>query len=132
MSRTSARTSLSRCPVARSMSSALASSSRATAEPTVPYPRRATGTSTDTRLSGRLLARHQRPELETDLLDLPLARSGPQLVEGVLARVHLRDPLPRERPVLDLAEHLPHLGANVLVDDAVAAREISVLGRVGD
>src|SRR6187401_1828668 len=92
-SRTSARTSLSRCPVARSMSSALSASSRATAQPTVPYPSRATGTSTDTLLSGRLLARHQRPELDTHLLDLPLPRGGPQLFELVLAGVHLRDPL---------------------------------------
>ena len=50
----------------------------------------------------------------------------------MLAGVHLGDPLAGERPVLDLAEHLAHLGANVLVDDAVAAREVSVLGRVGD
>ena len=80
----------------------------------------------------RLLPRHQRPELETDLLDLPLACSGPQLFEVVLAGVHLRDPLARERPVLDLGEHLAHLAAHVVVDDAVPAREVAVLGRVGD
>src|SRR5215211_1928513 len=45
-SRTSARTTRTRWPVARSMSSALSSSSRWTAAPTVPYPSSAIGTST--------------------------------------------------------------------------------------
>ena len=45
-SRTRARTTRSLSPVERSMSAAFSLRSRSTAEPTVPYPRRATGTST--------------------------------------------------------------------------------------
>src|SRR4051812_21380218 len=61
VSRTSARTTRSRWPVARSMSSAPSVSSRLTAAPTVPYPSSATGTST---LAIRLLehARLGEPE----------------------------------------------------------------------
>ena len=44
-SRTSALTTRSRWPVALTMSSSFSSSSRVTAEPTVPYPSSATGTS---------------------------------------------------------------------------------------
>src|ERR671910_888609 len=92
--------------------------------------------SVDTRLpgglSGRLLPRHQRAELTSDLLDLALARGGPKRVQVALAGLHLRDPLTRERAVLDLREHLAHLPTHVLVDDAVAAGEVAVLGGVGD
>src|SRR5690242_18686296 len=46
-SRTSARTTRNRCPVARSISSPLSASILLTEAPTVPYPRSPTPTSTD-------------------------------------------------------------------------------------
>ena len=75
---------------------------------------------------------HQRAQLEPDLLELLVGAGLAQLVELVLARVHLRDPLPGERPSRISREQLAHASADVLVDHARAAREVAVLGRVGD
>src|SRR2546428_4873893 len=130
-SRTSARTTRSRCPVARSMSSPFCSRKRATDEPTVPYPRRATGTSTDA-IWLLLDPVHQRPELLPDLLDPFVGRLRAQLVQVRLAPVHLGDPLLREDALPDVGEELAHVLAHLAVDDARAAGEIAVLGRVGD
>ena len=74
-SRTSALTTRSRWPVARSMSSACSFSSRLTAEPTVPYPSSATGTSTDA-MRLRDFAPAEPAQALADLLDLGLARAS--------------------------------------------------------
>src|SRR4051794_124068 len=113
------------------MSSACSFSRRSTAAPTVPYPSRATGTSTDA-MDLRDLALVERPQARTHLLDLLRCELLPVLVEDGLATVHLRDPLVRERAVLDRGEHLAHVLAHVLVDDLRADRVRAVLGGVGD
>src|SRR5689334_16192251 len=129
VSRTSALTTRRRWPVARSMSSADSVSRRSTAAPTVPYPRSATGTSTDP--SG-LLLHIERSEPRSDLLDLRLRQLGARLVERRLAPVHLRNPLARERSVLNRLEHRPHVLTDVLVDDLRADGVRTVLRGVGD
>src|SRR6266446_3761691 len=100
-SRTSARTTRNRCPVARSISSPLSASMRLTDAPTVPYPRRATPTSTDPM---RLLA-----EEPFDPGELPQLLSHP----------------------FDLGGRLFAPRAHAVVDDADPAREVAVLGDVG-
>src|SRR5215207_10761158 len=113
------------------MSSALSTSRRLTAEPTVPYPRRATGTSTDA-MSFRRLRLHEGAELAAYLLEQLIGGAAAKLFELPLARVHLGDPLACERAVLNLIEGVAHPLANVLVDDDRAARVVAVLGRVRD
>ena len=61
-----------------------------------------------------------------------LAERSARRLQVDLADVHLGDPLARERPVADLAEHLAHVLAHVLVDHLRAARVAAVLGGVGD
>src|SRR5581483_5962593 len=131
-SRTSAFTTRSRCPVARSMSSADSVRRRSTAAPTVPYPSRATLVSTDAMdLRGhRSLVERAQPG--ADLLDLRRRELPPLLLEDRLPPVHLGDPFPRERAVPDRREHRAHVLAHVLVDDLRADRVRSVLGGVGD
>src|SRR6476620_9387611 len=55
-----------------------------------------------------------------------------QLLHAGPARLDVADELLREGAGPDLLEDLAHLGAHVGVDDARAAREIAVLGGVGD
>src|SRR6202521_6426556 len=71
-SRTSARTTRNRWPVARSISSPLSASMRLTEAPTVPYPRRATPTSTDAKALRPVEAFHAREcaQLLPDPFDL--------------------------------------------------------------
>src|SRR5262249_37266632 len=116
-SRTSALTTRSRCPVARSMSSACSFSRRLTAAPTVPYPSSATGTSTDA-MRLRHLAPPERAQALADLLDLGVGELRARLGKRRRAAVHLCDPLARERAVLDVLQDLAHVLAHVLVDDA--------------
>src|SRR4051812_43198985 len=128
-SRTRAFTTRTRWPVARSMSSAESVSRRLTAAPTVPYPSRATGVSTD---ASGLLLHVERAEARADLLDLGLRELLPLLVEDRLAAVHLGHPLAGERAVLDRLEDVAHVLAHVLVDDLRADHVGTVLGGVGD
>src|SRR5262249_14240312 len=115
--RTSALTTRSRCPVARSMSSACSFRSRLTEAPTVPYPSRATGTSTDAmRPLDGLLRECAQPR--ADLLDLGRLELLAALGEARAALVHLGDPLPRERAVLDRGQDVLHVLLHVRVDDA--------------
>src|SRR2546423_11606057 len=81
-SHTSALTTRSRWPVARSMSSADSVSRRLTAAPTVPYPSSAIGTSTD---ASGLLLHVERPQSCADGLDLLLGELAPVLLERRLA-----------------------------------------------
>src|SRR5436190_14785677 len=129
---TSAFTTRRRWPVARSMSSADSVSRRLTAAPTVPYPSRATGTSTDAMNLRSLLPHVQSAKSCTDLLDLRLGQLRAVLLEDGLAPVHLGDPLARERAVADRGEDRTHVLAHVLVDDLRADGVGAVLGRVGD
>src|SRR3712207_5160340 len=113
------------------MSSALSTSSRLTADPTVPYPRSATGTSTDAmNLVRRRL--HERTKLAPDVLERLVGGVRAHAPKLALAGVHLGDPLTGERPVPDLAEDVAHPRADVVVDDDGAARVVAVLRRVGD
>ena len=124
-SRTSALTTRSRWPVARSMSSACSFSSRLTAEPTVPYPSSATGTSTDAmRLLHLPVA--ERAQALADLLDLGLAerRARPRPGSGSprsISAIHSR----ANEPSWIAREHLPHVLLDVRVDDARADRDAS-------
>src|SRR6266545_5709098 len=111
------------------MSSALSTRRRLTAEPTVPYPKRATGTSTDA-MSFRRLRLHEGAELAAYLLEQLIGGAAAKLLQLPLARVHLSDPLARERAVLNLTEHVAHALADVLVDHDWAAGVVAVLGRV--
>src|SRR5215470_6421422 len=90
---------------------------RLTADPTVPYPSRATGTSTDAMDLRGLLADVQRPQARADLLELGLGELLAVLVEDRLPAVHLGDPLAREGAVADRCQHVAHVLAHVLVDD---------------
>src|SRR6266511_1682473 len=78
------------------MSSALSTRRRLTAEPTVPYPKRATGTSTDA-MSFRRLRLHEGAELAAYLLEQLIGGAAAKLLQLPLARVHLSDPLARGR-----------------------------------
>ena len=82
VSRTSACVTRSRCPVARSISSADSSSSRCTAAPTVPYPRSATGTSTEAMWLLVARAVHEPAELLADDLELALCSLGAHLLQA--------------------------------------------------
>src|SRR6185503_3283905 len=120
-----------RRPVARSMSSAERVSSRLTAEPTVPYPRRATRRSADG-MGLLALADVQLPELCPDLLELGLGEPAAVLVQHRLPALHLGDPALCERAVADRGEDAAHVLAHVLVDDLGPDVVRAVLGRVGD
>src|SRR5947208_12286128 len=101
-SRTSALTTRSRWPVARSMSSACSVSSRLTEAPTVPYPSSATGTSTDA--MDLLDAAVELAKARAHLLDRLIGELRAVLLEARLAAVHLGDPLAREGTALDLLQ----------------------------
>src|SRR5918997_1327121 len=75
---------------------------------------------------------HHRAQLPALALDLVVLLLGPHALEVLLARLVLGDPLAREVPRLDLGEDLLHRRAGGLADDAGAAREVAVLGRVRD
>src|SRR3954454_23174346 len=119
-SRTSARVTRSLWPVERSISSADSSSSRCTAAPTVPYPRSATGTSTDATcclpLPGLV---HEAAQLLAASLELGLGGLGAHLLEPRLVVVHVLDPLAGELAGLDVGQDRLHLLAHVSVDDAL-------------
>src|SRR5262245_236281 len=114
------------------MSAADSVKSRLTADPTVPYPSRATDESTDAMHLRGLLADVQRPQARADLLELRLGELLAVLVEHGLAAVHLGDPLAREGPVADRCQHGAHVLAHVLVDDRWPNGVGAVLGGVGD
>ena len=78
--------------------------------------------------SRRIRARSSRPTCSS----VCSRRLRAQLGEAGLARVHLRDPLLRERARADVLEQLAHPLPDVLVDHARAAGEVAELGRVGD
>ena len=75
---------------------------------------------------------HHRAQLLALGLDLVGLTLGAHPLEVLLAGAVLRDPLARERAVLDLAEHVLHRLAGRVGDDPLAARQVAVLGRVGD
>src|SRR3954470_22986844 len=80
----------------------------------------------------RLYPVHVRAQLLARGLDLRAGLLGPHALEVLLPRAVLRDPLAGEVAGLDLAEDLAHLLARLVGDDALAARVVAVLGRVGD
>src|SRR5262249_33639959 len=94
-----------------------------------PYPRSATGTSTD---GTRVLAPHQGAKLLADLLDQLVRGFGPVAPEPRLAAVHLRDPQLRELAGTDVLEDALHPLAHVGVDHARAAHVVAELRGVGD
>src|SRR5665647_1910020 len=75
---------------------------------------------------------HHAAQLFADGLDKMLLALALQRVEHGAVGLVLEDPLARELAALDLGEQLAHGVAHVLVDDARAAREVAVLGRVAD
>src|SRR6185312_11691497 len=74
---------------------------------------------------------HHRAQLSALDLDLVAGLLGAHAVEVLLAGAHLGDPLACERARLDLAEDVLHRLARLVADDASAARDVAVLGRVG-
>src|SRR6185295_17493037 len=91
------------------------------------------GCSSGSRLLAALLQpRHAGAQFLADLLDLVIEIG---LHERVVVRAAARvfgDPLLDELALLDLLEDLAHLFLGLVVDHARAAREVAVLGRVGD
>src|SRR3954453_1021466 len=75
---------------------------------------------------------HVRPELLALALDLVVLALLAHAEEVLLPGAVLRDPLAGELAGLDLAQELLHGGARLVRDDALAAREVAVLGGVGD
>src|SRR5690606_12160280 len=75
---------------------------------------------------------HLLAQLPADDLDLVTALLVAHPLEALLAGAVLGDPLAREGARLDLGEDLPHRLAGLGPDDPPAAREVAVLGRVGD
>src|SRR5690349_4144404 len=75
---------------------------------------------------------HVRAQLLALALDLVVLALLAHAQEVLLAGAVLRDPLARERARLDLAEDVLHRLPRLVGDDALAAREVAVLGRVGD
>src|SRR5829696_3158283 len=75
---------------------------------------------------------HHRAQLLALALDLVVRALFAHALEVLLAGAVLGDPLACERSGLDLAEHVPHRLARRLGDDPPAAREVAVLGGVGD
>src|SRR5829696_1619745 len=76
--------------------------------------------------------RHHRAQLSALDLDLVAGLLGAHAVEALLAGAHLGDPLARELARLDLLEDVLHRLARLRADDASAARDVAVLGGVGD
>src|SRR5919202_1517972 len=75
---------------------------------------------------------HVRAQLLAHGLDLRAGLLGPHPLEVLLPGAVLGDPLAREVAGLDLAQDVAHVLARLLGDDALAARVVAVLGRVGD
>src|SRR5437899_1124057 len=75
---------------------------------------------------------HHRAQLPALALDLVVGLLLAHALEVLLAGAVLRDPFPRERSVLDLAEQLLHRRPCGLADDPLASREIPVFRRVAD
>src|SRR5690348_1252568 len=75
---------------------------------------------------------HHRAQLLALALDLVPHLLLAHPLEVLLPGAVLGDPLAGERPGLDLAEHVLHGLAGGVGDDPPAAREVAVLGRVGD
>src|SRR5947207_4102062 len=76
--------------------------------------------------------RHHGSQLGTDLLDLVGPALFAQRVEALATTAVLGHPLLGEGAIADLAEDRLHLGFGLFADDARPAREVAVLGRVGD
>src|SRR4051794_2077625 len=75
-------------------------------------------------MSLRRLRLHEGAELAADVLE-QLIRSRPaKLLQLLLARVHLGDPLARERAVLDLTQHVSHRLAYMRIDDPLSTRVV--------
>jgi hypothetical protein len=75
---------------------------------------------------------HQAAQARTDLLQGMLGALTPQRLEARAARLVLEHELARERAVLDLAQDLLHALLDPGIDDPRPAREVAVLGGVGD
>src|SRR3954452_8991624 len=75
---------------------------------------------------------HHRAQLAALALDLVVLLLLAHALEVLLARLVLGDPLAGEVAGLDLAEDVAHRLARRLPDDPLAAREVAVLGGVGD
>src|SRR4051794_17862567 len=71
---------------------------------------------------------HHLAQLATLDLDLVSLLLRAHALEVLLAGAVLGDPLARERPVLDLAEHGLHGLTRLVGDDPLAARQVAVLG----
>src|SRR3954454_20189765 len=76
--------------------------------------------------------RHHAAQLLADRLDLTALGLRAQLLHARAAGLDVADELLGERARADLLEDPAHLLAHVGVDDARPAREVAVLGRVGD
>src|SRR3954454_13500427 len=75
---------------------------------------------------------HHRAQLLALHLDLVALALGAHALEVLLTGAVLGDPLARERAVLDFGEDVLHRLAGGVGDDPLAAREVAVLGGVGD
>src|SRR5579864_8079333 len=75
---------------------------------------------------------HARAQRGADLFDLEVDVGVQQLLVVGLAGLVLLDPLARELARLHFLQHLAHLVLDALVDDARAARQVAVLGGLGD
>src|SRR3981189_2077622 len=76
--------------------------------------------------------RHHRAQASPDLLDLRILGGATELGETRRPGATFGDPFLREDAIANLGEQLPHLLAHRGTDDALAARQIAVLGRVAD
>ena len=77
----------------------------------------------------RVEERHLRPQVRPDLLDLVVPVLLAQPPELLAAGVLDRDPARRERPALDVGQHVLHRGLGALGDPR-AGDVVAVLGRV--
>src|SRR5207302_1549001 len=75
---------------------------------------------------------HHRAQLLADLLDVVLGGAPAHRLEAGVAGGVLEHPVAREAAGLDVVEDALHLGLDVGVDEARAARVVAVLGGVGD
>src|SRR5260370_11525559 len=75
---------------------------------------------------------HHGAQLRANLLDQRVLRLPPVGVEGRPARLVLEEPGPGGRPILDLAEDLPHLLADRRADHARPADVVTKLVPVSD
>ena len=80
----------------------------------------------------RVEERHLGTQPRADALDQVVAVGLPEALEVGPAGVTLRDPLGRERPVLDVLENCLHGAADVVVDDPRPGDVIAVLRGVAD